>query len=385
MTAPSQEREIIYLIGSLQRGGAELHLVRLAPALQRLGWKVTIFCLSRCGELATEAEAAGITVVAPPVEMAGSIPRVFRLLALLASACKFFGFILWRRPFAVHLFLPTAYWIGAPLLLLAGIRWRLMSRRSRNHYFDNAPLARSWEGLLHRHMTVILANSRKVMADLIAEGAEESRLRLIYNGTALTDAGTAAAARTATRRELQLDNRLVIACLANLIPYKGHADLIAALIAVHSRLPANWLLLVVGRDDGIGPALLEQAKTGGIANHIRFMGSRNDSAALLTASDAFVLASHQEGFSNAIIEAMAAGLAVIATDVGGNSEAIEDGVSGIIVPPRDPAQLGSAIETLAGDAALRRRLGNAARQRVAATFSFEASLQNYDVLYRSLN
>ncbi|TFH42095.1 MAG: glycosyltransferase, partial [Lysobacterales bacterium] len=98
----------------------------------------------------------------------------------------------------------------------------------------------------------------------------------------------------------------------------------------------------------------------------------------------FVLPSHEEGFSNALIEAMSAGLPIVATDVGGNSEAIEDGVSGIIVPPRNPPAIAAAVEVVAHCRDLRMRLGVAARNRVREKFSLDSCVDAYDALYRSL-
>jgi glycosyltransferase involved in cell wall biosynthesis len=97
-----------------------------------------------------------------------------------------------------------------------------------------------------------------------------------------------------------------------------------------------------------------------------------------------LLCSHQEGFSNAVLESMAAGLPAIVTDVGGNAEAVVDGETGLVVPPHAPARLAEAIVRLANDPALCAELGAAARQRVAKHFSFKQCVSHYDGLYRML-
>jgi glycosyltransferase involved in cell wall biosynthesis len=140
----------------------------------------------------------------------------------------------------------------------------------------------------------------------------------------------------------------------------------------------------VGRDDGIGADLAARAEAAGLAAQVRFLGQRDDVPDLLAASDIAVSASHEEGSSNAVLEAMAAGLGVVATDAGGNAEAIRPGIDGLLVPPRDPAALGAALVALAGDAGLRARLGDAARARATRDFSLTACVDRYAALYRGL-
>jgi glycosyltransferase involved in cell wall biosynthesis len=107
-------------------------------------------------------------------------------------------------------------------------------------------------------------------------------------------------------------------------------------------------------------------------------------ANLLGASDVGLLCSHQEGFSIAILEAMAAGLPMIVTDVGGNAEAVLDGVTGLVAPPHDPQALATSIVRLARDPKLRQRYGSAGRERVKLQFSLEACIAKYEALYGGL-
>ena len=263
-----------------------------------------------------------------------------------------------------------------------------MSRRSRNHYQSHHPLAAWVERRLHRRMDALVGNSRAVVQDLLDEGAPPDRVRLIYNGV---DAGRFAAGevrierRCALRTELGLpDDRVVLTCVANLFPYKGHADLLDALALLGAGFAARATLLLVGRDAGARAALEAQAARLGLSASVRFLGERGDVPDLLVASDIGVLASHEEGFSNAVLEGMAAGLPMVVSDVGGNAEAVTDGECGHVVPARAPAVLAQALADLIGDVGRRQAMGEAARRRVAASFSLDACVAAYEALYEEL-
>jgi glycosyltransferase involved in cell wall biosynthesis len=118
--------------------------------------------------------------------------------------------------------------------------------------------------------------------------------------------------------------------------------------------------------------------------NISFLGSRSDVPSLLAASDLALLCSHQEGFANAILEGMAAGLPMIVTDVGGNAEAVVDGETGLVVPAHSPDQLADAIVRLARDPAKRKAFGAAAHRRVSEHFGMERCVAAHDELYRQL-
>ncbi|MGB6447563.1 MAG: glycosyltransferase, partial [Xanthobacteraceae bacterium] len=122
----------------------------------------------------------------------------------------------------------------------------------------------------------------------------------------------------------------------------------------------------------------------GMTDNIMWLGERPDVEELLSASDIFVLPSHQEGFSNALLEAMAARLPAVATAVGGNIDAVADNETGLLVPVRDPRALAAAILRLAQNADLRRSFGDAARRRVEERFSLQACVDRYEILYRAL-
>ena len=188
-------------------------------------------------------------------------------------------------------------------------------------------------------------------------------------------------AREEIRRRLALEEEaLVLVVVANLIPYKGHMDLLAALDGIRHQLVVPWRLLCVEKDTGQANHLYACSENLNLNGNVRWLGERDDVFEILHASDIGIMCSHQEGFSNSVIEGMAAELPMIVTDVGGNAEAVSDGVTGLIVPPRDPKALGDAISRLAIDFEERKKMGREGRIRVAAKFSFLKSLGRYERL-----
>ena len=369
------QNKILYVIGSLDVGGTERHLVLLAPQLKRMGWEPVIYCLTGPGQQASQVRQAGVPVISAPFPIvSGQGWLAARALKLALSGLKLLWLMLSTRPQIAHFFLPVAYLIGAPLALFARIPIRIMSRRSLNDYQAAHPAFRGGELRLHRYMTAILGNAPSIVRELIEdEHCSPERVALIYNGIDTAPFGI----------PRERHGKLLIT-VANLIAYKGHADLLAALGRIAGAMPLGWSLLCVGRDDGIGAALKQQTRDLGIEDHVRFLGARTDVPALLADADIGILASHEEGFANAILEGMAASLPMVVTDVGGNAEAVVDGVTGLVVPPRDADALGSAILKLALDDRSRRSMGEAGRKRVERYFTIERCAANYSRLYSSL-
>lgn len=381
-------RTLLYVIGDLDVGGAEAHLARVLPRLDGKRFRILVYTLTHKGELAPRLEEAGIEVIGPPLSEPlrnSTLPPLRRFLLPGLSALGLL-FLLWRRrPDVVHFVLPAAYVVGGMCSFLAPSAARVMSRRSLNLYQRGHPRITRIEHFLHPWMDAVLGNSRAVIEQLKAENVEPERLGLLYNGIDATDLVAASPSGAATRAALGIaEDALVLILVANLIPYKGHADLLAALATVRDDLPTGWRLLCVGRDDGIGEEIKARARDLGISEHVRWLGPRADVPALLTAANIGLSCSHQEGFSNSVLEGMASGLAMIVTEVGGNPEAVVEGMSGIVVPPGDPPALAAAIREMADAPSRRQELGQAARQRVAETFSLTACVAAYERLYDGL-
>jgi len=146
----------------------------------------------------------------------------------------------------------------------------------------------------------------------------------------------------------------------------------------------NVIFLLVGRDSGTMEATGARVRERGIGGSVRIVGGRTDVPDLLRTSDLFVHPSREEGFSNAILEAMAAGLPVVACDVGGNPEAVVDGETGRLVPSRNVAAFASAVAELLADPEKREAMGKAGRLRATERFSLDRMVGEMESLYESL-
>ena len=367
---------IVVVTKRLDRGGTEQHVTLISPALRARGIDIELFLLERGGSL--EAAAA------PNVPISGLVRTKGRFTHLVCAIFALTRYLQKRRPDAVHFFLPEPYLAGSLAAMMARRHLRLMSRRSLNYYQHRYFVLAHLERWLHRSTSVLLGNSRAVVDQLSYEAGNSHKVGLIYNGIALQKSSDPMA-RQRARAELGLSNStFTIVTVANLIAYKGHQDLLEALASIAESLPPQWRLVVVGRDDGIGEKLRKFVTMSGLADHVDWLGERDDVPRILAAADLFVLPSHEEGFSNALIEAMASGLAAVATAVGGNVDAIVDRETGRLVAPHAPNQLATAILELALDSALRQSYGIAAKHRVEQLFSLEACVSGYENLYRGL-
>src|SRR5690606_37842155 len=172
---------------------------------------------------------------------------------------------------------------------------------------------------------------------------------------------------------------LVVGCVGRLVALKNHRLLLEQVPALAATFPRLHVVLL-----GDGPeraALERQARAPGFGGRVHFAGSRHDVPRLLAGIDVFALPSLTEGLSIALLEACAAGLPVVASDVGGHPELVRHDASGLLFPADDGPALRAALSRLLGDRPLRHALGSAARAWVAANASIEAMRANYDRLY----
>ncbi len=316
--------------------------------------------------LAARATAEGFPV--HPVAMRGTwdLGSVFALARTLRAV----------RPDVVHWHAARAHAIGAMASLLHPAPARVLSRRVQ------LPVRRTIGSRLLYALPVerIAAISEAVRGALVESGVAAERIDVVPSGIDPPAAFTAAA-RSDLRRNLGIQEADTVAVtVAALSPGKGHRDLLRAMVAVSPRAPSLKLWIV-----GEGPLRAELEREGrllGLEGSVQFLGFRTDIQALLQAADFFCLATRHEGLGSSILEAMAAGLPVVATRVGGIPEIVEDGRTGVLVPLSDPAAFAESLERMASDPGLRVRMGELARAR-AGLFGADRTAEGTYGVYRA--
>ena len=237
--------------------------------------------------------------------------------------------------------------------------------------------------LLGRVTDLSLAVSQGVKDFLIQEiGLDPAKIRVVPNGVDLA-AIEAARPGPAVRRELGLPEDVPLIGLVGRLDHwgKGHQELFTAMAHLQERYPVHALLVGGGRriDE-----VRQLAESLGLAPKVHFLGPRRDVPDLLHAMDMFVLPSYSEGMSLALLEAMAAGLPVVASAVGGTPEVVTDGVTGLLIPPRDAEALARALASLLADRAWAKQLGENARRHVEANFSLDRLGREVNAIYEEL-
>jgi glycosyltransferase involved in cell wall biosynthesis len=374
--------KVIYLAGTLDIGGAEMQIAQSAIRLNRQQFSPLVCCQTREGVLSTELRAAGIPVTSFGFQ--GTGPRYsplapLRMIKITLSLAHYFRQV---RPNIVHCYLFWPSVLGCIAARLAGVPLVVSSRRVLGLFKDGKPHYQWLENFANRFTDLVLVNSQAVRRDVLCrERVDPRKIRLIYNGVDVERFVTAPEAGLQVRAEFGIPAAApLVGIIANLNPYKGHRDFLQAAALVAAEFPRTHFLLV-GRDDGIGAELRRLAGELGLSRRVFFTGPRQDIPPVLAALDVQVLASHQEAFSNAILEGMAAGKPLVVTDVGGNAEAVVDGQTGFVVPPHDPPALAGAILPLLRDGELRRRMGQAGRRRAKDFFDLDKMVETLQALY----
>jgi glycosyltransferase involved in cell wall biosynthesis len=376
-------RRILFVIGSLGTGGAEHQMVTLAEGLAARGWSACVFCLETGGPLQERLVRARIGIV--PGGYDSRARRVRKIQGLVCAQLRLLRLAAHQRPDVMHAFLPLTNLMGAIAGYCVRIPKIVTSRRALGTHQDRHPLWAPFDRLANRLSDVITVNSRAVAEDTIRrDRVDENKLELIHNGIDTTPFRHDPLRRETMRTRLGLEPGTVgIACVANLIPYKGHRELIEAFARVGSNHPSACLFLI-GEDRGIGKGLVALADQLGVSERVILLGRREDVPALLDALDVGVLPSHEEGFSNALLELLAAGLPVVATAVGGNPEALADMPDCHLVPPRDPDALADALAAVVTHIWERRHTADARRKLVERRYSVASMIEAHEALYQSV-
>ncbi|QDU72921.1 glycosyltransferase [Mucisphaera calidilacus] len=364
---------LVHVVHRLYRAGAELLAADLARSLSD-EYRFAFVCLDEVGPLGEELRGEGFEVRCverrPGVDL-GTIRRMAEVMGDLG-------------PSLVHAHQYTPFFYASSARFTAGTPRVLFTEHGR-HYPDRRKLKRVVANrfLLGAGDRVTAVGGFVRDALVRNEGLAGSRIEVVYNGIDTRGFGSPRRGREEVRRELGLGAETPVAIqVARFHPVKDHATALRSMAHLTVSRPDAVLLLV---GDGECRSDLErQVDELGLRRQVRFLGVRDDVADLLAASDLFLLTSVSEGVSLTLLEAMSAGLPVVATDVGGNPEVVEDGVTGLLAGRGRDVELASAMVRLLGDASLRRSMGGAGVEKARSRFDRGRMISAYRALYDAM-
>jgi glycosyltransferase involved in cell wall biosynthesis len=359
-------------LDNMEIGGTELNALRLAEHLDPARFDLRIACLRDDGPLLRRFQEAGLPVYRFPIRSLAGVSAIREGLRLRQLLVR-------ERIQVVHahdrytnaFVIPWARTAGVPVAI-ASKRWSSISRR---HHIANS--------LAYRLATVVLANSDSVAHSLVREdGVPASRIVIVPNFV-----DDSAFVSPSPSWIIEMRNRLgigaestVIGVVANLRPVKDHRTLLFALAEVIGRRKDVTLVLVGSGSEEQG--LRELAAQLGIASFVRFAGTMPNKPNLHSLFDVSVLTSLSEGFPNSLIEAMAASRPIVATAVGGITDAVTHGLNGLLVPVKQAGPLARAIDTLLNHSELRSTMGRRGRAIASTRFSASAVMPMLEALYQ---
>lgn len=368
---------VLRAITWLPVGGIERKIVEVLPRLDRTRFEVSLVCLRERGPLADELEASGIRVDCIPFRRRWDWTALRRLSALIRE----------RNIDVVH---SHMYRSNVPATVAAR-----MARRDGHapRVWAQIHNVGTWETsrqlamdrFLCRWRAGVIAVSEEVRREAIEKlRLPGERVRLIYNGVDLSRFGRGEG-RDDLRREFGVGpGDLVFLLAARMVEQKRPHDFLSLARRMLEDERANpagpplhfWL----AGDGAMREELEKSARDMPIPARVHYLGQRNDMPRVMAGADAFIMTSTKEGFSNALLEAMASGLAIIATSVGGNAEAVRSGADGAIIPPLDSESLYAGALRLWTDSPHRIAIQNSARLR-AREFSLESMVKKVEALY----
>jgi len=359
---------IQHVVLSLQPGGLENGVVNVANRLAPGEFKSSVCCLKFGGEFVARLRPDTIAVHEMGLAKGNDPWLPLRLARLFRRT----------RTDVVHTRNAEAFYYGFLGARLAGVARIVHSEHGRT--FDDRAIRYRIQRLFSRGTDRIFAVTEQLRRDLVSHvGIPAERIEVLYNGVDFTRFVPADPKLTRARLGIA-ENVLLVGSVGRLVAVKNYALLVRAVAALGME---NVRLCFVG--NGAERAALEAlSRELGIAEKVIFFGHRDDVNDILGAMDVFVLPSVSEGMSNTLLEAMAAGVAPVASAVGGNPEIVHDGADGLLFPSGDLAELTRCLRRLLADAELRRRFGATARDKVLKDFALDGMIARYEALYRSL-
>ena len=359
---------VLHLITRLPIGGAERLLVDVVRRLDPARFESLVCCIQAKGPLADELERAGVRVLC----LNRMQSKRFDWGAVRDLTRLFRG----ERIALVHSHLYHANLYGRIAAWLAGVP---AVATVHNVYTRSKLHRRLLNRFLSRKSARVIAVSAEVRDDLVGrDGIDPRRVATIHNGIDLRRVETSLTREQARQRLGIPDQAIAIGCIGRLEEQKGHRFLLEACHLLQEDLQFK---VVFAGDGRLRQELERKAHELGLSPNVGFLGPRSDVAEILRALDIYVMPSLWEGLSLAMLEAMAAGLPLVISDVSGVTQAFGDEECGVRVPPRDAPALAEAIRDLAESPERRKRLGEAGHRRVRAEFDIEVMIRRLTAVY----
>lgn len=360
---------VAFLTADLDVGGIQSMVESLGRGLDRRRFEPSFVCFDRKGAIADRLARDGYEVrfVERRPGLDTRLPR-----ALRAAFSEL-------RADVVHAHNRTALFYAVFARALRGSPRLVYTEHDRS--FPEALKVRALHAVLARRLDAVVAVCGAVRDAIVAtERFPAARTHVVVNGVA--DPGVTfrdPAARRSVREEFGVsDDRKLVLAVGHLTPVKDHETLLSAFARIPRELGA---FLVVAGDGPLRAALEARRSALGIERDVAFPGYRADVPRLLAGCDVLAMSSRSEGLSIALVEAIARGVPVVATRVGGNDEIVSDRENGLLVPAGDPDALGSALATLLADPALGAAFSRAGRARYERRFRLEAMVDAYSRIY----
>lgn len=367
MSAPVR---IGYVINSMIVGGSQTHLVQVMRFLDRERFAPTFYCIGGEGELLDAVRATGVEVLTTG---AGLGYRGLDLARRVGGLRRSFRE---KRLEIVHNYLLRANFVGAIAARLARVPIVLCSKRGCHHMAGGELLMAKVGNALADRVT---ANAEAVRTFVHAdEGCALEKMPVIPSGIDTDRFRPLPAADYKTRLGLPPDCTAV-GIVTRMRTRKGVEEFVRAIGAVRRERPD--VHGVIAGEVSLDDVLEGIVREFGLEGHLTLLGRRSDMPEVLSAFDLFVLSSHDEGMSNAVLEGMAMELPVVATDVGGTGEVVRHGASGLLVPAKDPAALAAAIVDVLADRERAAAMGRLGRGIVVERFSAPAMVRQMEELY----
>ena len=359
---------VVEVLATGSNGGAQEHLYSLLTRIDRSRYETSVVALSG-GPAVRKLQRAGIPVLV--IDEPDDAIAVGALAAHLATV----------RPDVLHNHMYRAELVGTRAAIGLGevghrrpyVVSTVHSSRVRSAE-DREQLRR-----LTPHIDQLIAVSRSIERKIVHEGRDTTAVRMIYNGVDLERYDHQEPCCTLAEEYGMEPGSQIVGVVARLEPEKGHPTLLEAWPAVLREVPDAYLLIV--GEGGRREELERQARDLRIAHRVVFTGRRDDVPAVTAALDVAVLPSYREAQGLTILEAMALSRPVVASNVGGIPEMIEDGVTGLLVQPRDPAALAAAIVRLLKDHSFADTLGRAGHDLVHDRFCIELMVKAVEEIY----